>query len=85
MAMVETKDPFLAAGLAAAVSRAWRAFVLGWRRREALGLGLASAGAVGIIGLSPLAEPPANDALAVRRLALSAMTGVAARPSVVSG
>ena len=48
-------------------------------------LGLASAGAMGIVGLSPLTEPPANDALAVRRLAFGAVVRMTAWPPVVSG
>jgi hypothetical protein len=53
--MIETKDPFLAAGLAAAVRRAGRTFVLGRGRGEAIGLGLASARSVGVVRLSSLA------------------------------
>ena len=84
MAMVETKHPLLAAGLATAVRRARRTFVLGRGWSVASSLGFASAGAMGIVGLSPLTEPPANDALTVRRLAFGAVARVAARPSVVS-
>jgi hypothetical protein len=71
--------------LAAAILRAGRAFVLGRGRDVASSLGFASAGPVGIVGLSSLAEPPANDTLAIRRLALGAVIRVATRPPVVSG
>ena len=83
--MIETKDPFRAASLAAAVRRTGRAFVLGRGRGEAVSLRLATAGTVGVVGLSALTEPPANDAFPVRRLAFGAVARVAARPSVVSG
>lgn len=82
--MIETKDPFLAAGLAAAIRRTGWAFVLGRGRGEALGLGLASARSVGVVGLSPLTESPANDAFAIRRLALGAVARVTAGLTVVS-
>ena len=84
MTMIEAKHPFRAAGLAAAVRRARRAFVLGRGRGEALGLGLAAAGPMGIVGLFPFAEPPANDALPISRLALSAVARVATWPPVVA-
>lgn len=84
MAMVKAEHPFLAASLTATIRRARRAFVLGRGRGVASSLGLASAGAVGIVGLSPLTEPPANDALAVRRLAFGPVIWVAAWPPVVS-
>jgi hypothetical protein len=58
--------------------------MLGRGRGVASSLRLASAGTVGIVGLSPLTEPPANNALPVRRLAFGAVIRMAARPPVVS-
>ena len=84
MAMVETKHPFFAAGLTTAVRRTRRAFMLGRGRNEALGLRLASAGPMGIVRLSALAEPPAHDALAVSGLAFGAVARMAARSPMIA-
>jgi len=84
MIVVETEHFLLAASFAAAVLRARRALRLRGRRGEALALRLATACPVRGVGLAALAEPPANDAFAVRRLALGAMARVSARASVVA-
>ena len=82
--MVKAEYPLFAAGLAPAVCRARRAFMLGRGRSEALGLRLASAGPVGVVRLSALTEPPAHDALTISGLAFGAVAGMAARPPMLA-
>lgn len=84
--MIEAEHPLVVAAiLAPTVLRPGRTQVLRWGRREAVALRLATPGPMIVVGLASLPESPANDAFAVRRLAFGAVTGMPARPPVVSG